>query len=120
MRRCPDPLAQLKQGRDTEDRCAQLQQVRTGVRTHLLVALWVMLSDGPGSGLDHPPPDPRPVLVRDAAPQQTFELWRRTEVVVRPACQVLRPAVQQGALTTLLQDKPNVSFTSLTRDGEVT
>ncbi len=57
---------------DTVDRCGS--GVLSIFPAYLLVALWVMLSDRPGSGSDHPAPHPLSVLLRDAASQQTFEL----------------------------------------------
>lgn len=74
------------------------------MQSYLLVALGVALSDGPGSGPDHPAPHSLAVFLGNTTTHQTFQLRGRTEVMVRPAGQVLSPAGQQGALQPLLQD----------------
>ena len=104
----PTLLAQLQQRRWFMARRPGQEVSEDGWSTYLLVALWVMLSDGPGSGSDHPAPHSLPVLLRDADSQETFELGRRAEVVVGAAGQVLSPAVQLGTFKALLQGEPEV------------
>lgn len=70
---------------------------------HLLVTLRVALPDRPGSGPDQPAPHLRAILPRYAGTQQSFEFRRGTQVIIRPAGQVLSPTGQQGALHSLLQ-----------------
>lgn len=86
-------------GVDTVDRCGQVWTLDL----YLLVVLRMSVSDGPGPGSDHPAPHSLPVLLRDATAQKTFDLWGRTQVIVRPAGQVLGPATQQGVLRPILQ-----------------
>lgn len=109
VRRCETLLTQLwtqqllgpGPGVDTVDRCGHCGQV--SVDLYLLVVLRMSVSDGPGPGSDHPAPHSLPVLLRDTTAQKTFDLGGRTQVIVRPAGQVLGPATQQGMLRPFLQ-----------------
>lgn len=99
MRTGPDPEAGDQEGPDQGRKGDRSSRGTDAGLQDLLVTVRVVLSDAPGSDVHHPGPQPPPVLLRDSAPQQPFELQRSAQVLVGPGGQVGRPALQQGEAT---------------------